>query len=138
MASYASSSGLAGAIEDAQSPSWSLRASAGGRLAPYAGVPSAADALERLLLDPEDTAVTRETAHALLMQRSFSAVRLVALAVARADDNQADWLHTAAQDLVWQQGEVGRDISALCAFLADDPHSDVQRGAAEILRWTAA
>ncbi|MGN5635693.1 hypothetical protein [Streptomyces sp. AC154] len=45
--------------------SWSVRAAAGRRLAADAEVPEVAVVLGRLLLDPYDTFVTRETAEAL-------------------------------------------------------------------------
>ncbi|MFE0631935.1 hypothetical protein ACFW3D_33900 [Streptomyces sp. NPDC058864] len=126
---------LTEAIEDGLSPSWSVRAAAGRRLAPYAGLVSATAVLERLLLDPEDTLVTRTAAEALLRQGSVAAVRLVARAAARADDNHGDWLRTAAHDVAREPGEAGRGVSAACAVLADDPDGDVRRGAAEVAEW---
>lgn len=91
-------SGLRAALAEASSPSWSRRARAGRDLASFAEVPEAAEALARLLLDAGDTAVTRQTAEALARVGTVAAVRLVAQAVAEADDNHADWLWTGVQD----------------------------------------
>lgn len=53
-----------------------------------------------LLLDVENTAVPRETAEALALALAGTptSIRPVALAVAAADDNQADWLQTGVHD----------------------------------------
>ncbi|MET7572414.1 hypothetical protein ABZT04_28535 [Streptomyces sp. NPDC005492] len=42
--------------------------------------------------------MTSGLAAALARVGTAAAVRLIALAVARADDNQADWLHTGVHD----------------------------------------
>lgn len=87
-----------------------------------------------LLLDVEDTAVTRQTAEALARVGSMAAIRLIALAVAEADDNQADWLQTGVYDaLVGPDGVP--DVAAACGKLARDPEEAVRRGAAEISAW---
>ncbi|MFE7075262.1 hypothetical protein ACFU96_34730 [Streptomyces sp. NPDC057620] len=84
--------GLEAALAEASSPSWTRRVRAGRGLASFADVPEAAGALAGLLLDVEDTAMTRQTAEALTRVGTVAALRLVARAVAEADDNQADWL----------------------------------------------
>lgn len=89
---------LEAALAGASSPSWSRRVRAGCDLAPFADVPEAADALVRLLLDVEDSAVTRRTAEALARVGTAAATRLIALAGAEADDSQADWIQTGVQD----------------------------------------
>ncbi|MGR3875528.1 hypothetical protein ACUXZZ_44065 [Streptomyces graminifolii] len=87
-----------------------------------------------LLLDAEDTAVTRQTAEALTRVGTVTAMRLVALAVAEADDNQADWLQTGVHDaLVGPRGVP--DVAAACKKLARDPEEAVRRGAADISAW---
>ncbi|MFF5538445.1 hypothetical protein ACFY71_39345 [Streptomyces cinerochromogenes] len=87
-----------------------------------------------LLLDVEDTAVTRQTAEALARVGTVAAVRLIALAVAEADDNQADWLRTGVHDaLVGPDGVP--DMAAACGKLARDQEEAVRRGAAEISDW---
>ncbi|MCJ1679267.1 hypothetical protein MTF65_18340 [Streptomyces sp. APSN-46.1] len=88
-----------------------------------------------LLLDVEDTAVTRQTAEALARVGTVAAVRLIALAVAEADDNQADWLHTGVHDaLVGADGVP--DIAEVCGKLARDREEAVRRGASDISVWT--
>ncbi|MFI6039847.1 hypothetical protein ACIBBD_38095 [Streptomyces sp. NPDC051315] len=87
-----------------------------------------------LLLDVEDTAVTRQTAEALTRVGTVAAIRLIALAVAEADDNRADWLRTGVHDaLVGPGGAPG--VAAACGMLARDPEEAVRRGAADIAAW---
>ncbi|MFI0966511.1 hypothetical protein ACH4S8_34730 [Streptomyces sp. NPDC021080] len=124
-------------MAEASSPSWTQRACAGRDLASFAEVPEAAEALVGLLLDIENTAVTRQTAEALTQVGTAAAMRLVALAVAEADDSQADWLQTGVHDaLVDSDG--GSDIATVCGRLARDPEEAVRRGAADISAWTDA
>ncbi|MFJ3202942.1 hypothetical protein [Streptomyces sp. NPDC086989] len=124
-------SGWEAALAEASSPSWKQRARAGRDLAFFADVPEAAEALVGLLLDVEDTAVTRQTAEALAQVGTMAAVRLIALAVAEADDNHADWLKTGVYDaLVDPDG-----VAATCRKLARDQEEAVRRGAEEISAW---
>lgn len=128
--------GLESALAEAASPSWTQRARAGCDLASFAGVPALAEVLVGLLLDAENTAVTRQTAEALARTGTPAAVRLIALAVVEADDNQADWLQTGVHDA--RVGPEGvPDIAAACGKLARDPDEAVRRGAAEISAWAA-
>ncbi|WP_107528753.1 HEAT repeat domain-containing protein [Streptomyces sp. Ru72] len=128
-------SGLERALAEASSPSWTQRVRAGRDLASFADVPEAAEALVGLLLDAEDTAVTRQTAKALARVGTVAAIRLIALAVAEADDNRADWLQAGVHDaLVGPDG--APDIAAACGKLARDPEEAVRRGAADISVWT--
>lgn len=121
-------------MTEASSPSWTQRARAGRHLASFAEAPAAAKALVGLLLDVEDTAVTRQTAEALARVGTVAAIRLIALAVAEADDNQADWLQTGVCDaLVGLDGVP--DVAAVCGKLARDPDEAVRRGAADISAW---
>jgi len=129
-------SGWKAALAEAGSPSWSRRARAGRDLASFADVPEAAEALARLLLDAEDTAVTRQMAEALTRVGTVAAVRLIARAVAEADDNHADWLQTGVQDALVGPDRVP-DVAAVCGRLADHPEEAVRRGAAEIRAWAA-
>ncbi|MEU5344184.1 MULTISPECIES: hypothetical protein [unclassified Streptomyces] len=128
-------SGLEAALAEASSLSWTQRARAGRDLASFPDVPEAAEALVGLLLDVEDTAVIRQTAEALARVGTVAAVRLIALAVAEADDNQADWLQTGVHDaLVGPDGVP--DVAAACANLARDQKDAVRRAAADISAWT--
>lgn len=83
---------LSSAFQDAEAKSWSVRAAAGQHLAAHAEVDGAARVLHLLLLDDQDTAVTQETAEALLQRGDVLGLRLVlkALAVA-ADPTAPDW-----------------------------------------------
>ncbi|WP_392972742.1 hypothetical protein [Streptomyces sp. LN245] len=86
-----------------------------------------------LLPDVEDTAVTRQTAETLARVGTVAAIRLIALAVAEADDNQADWLQTGVHDAL--VGGSVPDVAAACGKLARDPEEAVRRGAADISAW---
>lgn len=121
-------------MAEASSPSWSQRVRAGRDLASFADVPEAAEALTGLLLDGEDTAVTRQTAEALARVGTVAAVRLIALAVAAADDNQANWLQTGVHDALVGPDDAP-DVAAVCGQLARDPEEAVRRGAVEISAW---
>ncbi|MEU7428636.1 HEAT repeat domain-containing protein [Streptomyces sp. NPDC040750] len=127
--------GLEAALAEASSPSWTQRVRAGRDLASFADVPEAAEALVGLLLDVEDTAVTRQTAEALARVGTVAAIRLIARAVAEAEDNHADWLQTGVHDaLAGPDGPL--DVAAACGKLARDPEEAVRRGAADISMWT--
>ncbi|MFE2163968.1 HEAT repeat domain-containing protein [Streptomyces sp. NPDC059447] len=127
-------SGLESALAGASSPSWRQRARAGRDLASFAGAPEAAEVLVGLLLDAEDTAVTRQTAEALARVGTAAAVRLIALAVVEADGTQADWLQAGVHDaLVGPDGAPG--VAVACGKLALDQEEAVRRGAAEISAW---
>ncbi|WP_399935861.1 hypothetical protein [Streptomyces kanamyceticus] len=128
-------SGLEAALVEASSPAWTQRVCAGRDLASFADVPEAAEVLVGLLLDVEDTAVTRQTAGALARVGTVAAVRLIALAVAEADDNQVDWLQTGVHDAFVGPDGVP-DVAVACEKLARDPEEVVRRGAAEISAWT--
>ncbi|WP_436994741.1 HEAT repeat domain-containing protein [Streptomyces sp. enrichment culture] len=128
-------SGLEAALAEASSPSWKERVRAGRDLASFADAPEAVEALVGLLLDVEDTAVTRQTAEALARVGTVAAVRLIALAVVEADDNQADWLRTGVHDALAGPDGVP-DVAAACGKLAQAPEEAVRRGAAEISAWT--
>ena len=87
-----------------------------------------------LLLDVADTAVTRQTAEALARVGTVTTMRLIALAVADADDSRADWMQTGVHDVLAGPDSVP-DLAAVCGQLARDPEAVVRRGATEILAW---
>ncbi|MEU8972818.1 hypothetical protein AB0D11_26700 [Streptomyces monashensis] len=124
-------------MAEASSPLWTRRVRAGRDLAFFADVPEAAETLVGLLLDAEDTAVTRQTAEALARVGTVAAVRLIALAVAEADDTQADWLHTGVHDALLASGGAP-EVAAACGQLARDPEEAVRRGAADVSVWAHA
>ncbi|MFG2266688.1 hypothetical protein [Streptomyces sp. NPDC048720] len=77
--------GLGAALRDAESEAWPRRAAAGRQLAAIAGQGEVALVLERLLLDPHDTAVTQETAEALLQRGDLVGLRNVLATLSRAE-----------------------------------------------------
>ncbi|MES9558750.1 MULTISPECIES: hypothetical protein [unclassified Streptomyces] len=88
-----------------------------------------------LLLDVEDTAVARHTAETLARVGTLAAVRLIALAVARADDSHVEWMQTGVHDALAGPDGVP-DVAAVCGQLAQDPEEAVCLAAAEISTWT--
>ncbi|MFD5764799.1 hypothetical protein ACFWIN_03105 [Streptomyces sp. NPDC127049] len=128
---------LQAALDEASSPEWARRARAGRDLAAFADVPEAAEVLARLLMDADDTAVTRWTAEALAGVGTVDAVRLVARAIAEADCLRADWLETGVHDML-VASDGGAAVAAACESLARDPEEAVRRGAGLIAGWTGA
>ncbi|MEV6247353.1 hypothetical protein AB0M38_14270 [Streptomyces sp. NPDC051742] len=121
-------------LRDARSDSWALRAAAGRRLAASAEDPAAAEVLRKLLLDGQDTAVTRETAEALLERWDVHGLRLVLAAFADADDNTADYLDGAISDVCCQSDEDFERLRELVSTLpAADADPVIERQAARIL-----
>ncbi|MFI5805007.1 hypothetical protein [Streptomyces sp. NPDC051561] len=113
---------LSKVIEDAASPTWSVRAAAGRRLARSAGIAEVADVLHRLLLDAQDTGVTSQTAEALLARKDTVGLRHVLLArswaadpstaeeIQAALDCDPDWMTTQGADrLIKQLRELATD-----------------------------
>ncbi|MDG4861646.1 hypothetical protein P8605_26265 [Streptomyces sp. T-3] len=113
---------LRAAISNADSPAWSVRAEAGRQLAMSARLDEVADVLHRLLLDAQDTAVTAETAEALLARKDTAGLRSVLLArswaaepataaeIQAALDCDPDWLTTEGADrLIKQLRELAAD-----------------------------
>lgn len=78
---------LSAAVSKADSSQWSLRAAAGREPATRATIEETAGVVLRLLLDPEDTAVTQETAAALLARAGVHGLRHVLLAMSRATES---------------------------------------------------
>ncbi|MCE7082309.1 hypothetical protein [Streptomyces sp. ST2-7A] len=119
---------------DALSSSWSRRTRAGRILAPFAGLPEVDDVLLRLLGDPEDTAVTLETAEALAGVGTWEAVRLLAVGLAKGDDQQGDWILTGLHNVLVDANGLP-EVMAACGELVHHPDETVRRGVAEILAW---
>ncbi|WP_329624991.1 hypothetical protein OG357_35395 [Streptomyces sp. NBC_01255] len=88
------------ALDGASSPMWLRRVRAGQQLAPFADVPAAAEALVGLPLDPEDTAVTLQTAEGLMRVGTVdSAPGLAEVCGQLAVDREADVRRGATQVL---------------------------------------
>lgn len=84
---------FADALASANDARIEVRAAAGVVLASTPDLDTVTDTLMRLLLDPDDTFVTSETAQALVGRRDVPGMRLVISALARADEeNTANWI----------------------------------------------
>ncbi|MCT4352022.1 hypothetical protein M5362_02575 [Streptomyces sp. Je 1-79] len=123
---------LSSLVGDAASPSWSVRAAAGRRLAAYAEDAEVAAVLHRLLLDGQDTFVTQETAEGLLERWDVVGLRLVLAADAVADDDAGDHLHAALLNVCRQSFEDEERLEALCTALASDTDPAVRAAARRI------
>lgn len=114
---------LTAAMEDADSPLWSVRADAGRRLATSAELVGVADVLHRLLLDAQDTGVTQRTAEALLARGDTRGLRTVLAALFYAAEmGTLDQLSAAVDcDPNWmtEEGE-SRLVRQLQELTADD------------------
>lgn len=112
------------ALRDAESESWSCRAVAGRRLAAIAGQEEVASILERLLLDPHDTGVTQETADALLQRRDLVGLRIVLVALSRAEAwetaDQLDGEVYNHQSWMIADGQQDQFVQQLEALTADE------------------
>lgn len=108
------------------------RADAGHGLAAFAEMPEARGPLLDLVLDPGDTFVTRRTAEALLRRTDGAGLTIVASALAVADANHSDWIHTAIVD-VFSVFSVDRDrATRWCEELSRSEDARVARGAGEL------
>lgn len=114
---------LSAAVQDADSPDWSVRAAVGRRLATSDKIDEVADVIHRLLLDLQDSAVTKETAEALLARKDTAGLRCVLLASSQAVEFwTADQLEAALDcDPEWMTTEgADRLIQQLHELAADD------------------
>ncbi len=101
---------------------WQERAALGQSLAADFEDPGVARRLIALLLDPDDTWVTRQTAAALWGMRRPEVVRLVLVASSRADDNHNDYLIGALADFPAQSpGDEDHFIREALIAVHDDP-----------------
>ncbi|MFD7083409.1 hypothetical protein [Streptomyces sp. NPDC059918] len=108
------------------------RADAGRGLAGFAEMKEAVGPLLELLLDREDTFVTRVTAEALLRRQDRAGLLVVASALAAASPNHGDWIHTAILDAFAIYASDRDDALRLCEELARDPDERVALGAREL------
>ncbi|GAA4833999.1 hypothetical protein [Kitasatospora terrestris] len=112
-----------------RSASYQDRADAGRGLAALAELPEAQQPLLDLVLDPDDTYVTRVTVRALLRRNDRAGLTIVASALAVADDNHADWIHTAVHDVLSIFATDRDDALRLCERIAQGDDDRVARGA---------
>ena len=109
------------------------RADAGRGLASFAETAEARGPLLDLVLDAGDTFVTRATAEALLRRQDTVGLAAIASALAAADPNHADWIHTAVLD-VFGVLSIERDAAVrVSEALAWDPDERVRRGAEQLV-----
>jgi hypothetical protein len=119
---------VAALIRLAGSPGYRDRADAGRSLATFAEMPEARGPLLGLVLDADDTFITRATAEALLRRQDSAGLGVVASALAAAGPNHADWIHTAVLDVF---GVFSRDRDAAvreCEALARDSDEQTRCG----------
>ncbi|MEU1473499.1 hypothetical protein ABZ434_35470 [Streptomyces sp. NPDC005761] len=112
-----------------RSDDWRDRADAGDSLARFAEVPEALEPLLGLVLDPGDTFVTRQTAEGLLRRKDRAGLTIVASALAVADDNHADYIHTAIVDVFSIFSDDLDEALRLSEEMAGDTDDRVVQGA---------
>lgn len=92
-------------------------------------MPEAEEPLLRLVLDPGDTFVTRQTTEGLLRRKDRVGLTIVASALAVANDNHADYIHAA---IVYVFSILSSDLDEalrLCEELSSDTDDRVVLGA---------
>ncbi|MFD8791469.1 hypothetical protein [Streptomyces vinaceus] len=127
---------LTAAMKDADSPSWSVRAAAGRRLAAAAEVGDVSEVLHRLLLDAQDTGVTQETAEALLARADTEGLRIVLAALSCAAHTwTSDQLSAAVDcDPEWMTDSGERRLIQQLQELTTDDDAGVRSEAERLLK----
>ncbi|WP_082598697.1 MULTISPECIES: hypothetical protein [unclassified Kitasatospora] len=115
-----------------RSPDYRDRADAGHGLAGFAEMPEAVRPLLELVLDPDDTFVTLVTARAVLRRKDRAGLRIVASALATADENRSDWIHTAIVDVFGIFAIDRDDAMRLCEEMSRDADGHVALGARQL------
>lgn len=95
-------------------------------------MPEAVGPLLGLVLDPDNTCVTRRTSAGLLRRKDGAGLTIVASALAVANDTQADWIHTAAHDVFSVFSEDLDEALRLCEEMSDDTDGRAARGARQL------
>lgn len=129
---------VAALITLAGSPDYRDRADAGRGLANFAEMPEAGEPLLELVLDAGDTSVTRATAEALLRRQDSAGLAVVASALATADSNHTEWIHTAVLDVF---GVIASDRDAavrVCEALCRETEERTRRDAGRLATVLAA
>ncbi|MEU9992494.1 hypothetical protein AB0E10_37975 [Streptomyces sp. NPDC048045] len=126
---------LSAAIQNADSAAWSVRAVAGRQLAMSDKIDVVADIIHRLLLDAQDTAVTQETAVALLARKDTVGLRCVLLAASYSVETwTADEIYTALNgDPDWMTTNGADRLIKQLYELATDDDAGVRHEVQEIL-----
>ncbi|MFI6422935.1 hypothetical protein ACIBG6_36800 [Streptomyces sp. NPDC050842] len=113
------------------------RADAGHGLAGFADMSEAFGLLLELVLDPRDTFVTRRTTQALLRRKDRIGLTIVASALAVANPNHSDWIHTAVVDVLSIFSADRDDAMRLCEEMSQGADDRVARGARQLLELLA-
>ncbi|WP_244205206.1 hypothetical protein [Streptomyces bobili] len=108
------------------------RADAGHGLAGFAEMQEALGPLLELVLDAGDTFVTRVTAEAVLRRKDRIGLAVVASALAVADSNHSDWIHTALHDVFSIFSEDRDNAMQLCEEMLRDTDDRVALGARQM------
>ncbi|MFJ1847462.1 hypothetical protein [Streptomyces sp. NPDC088146] len=108
------------------------RADAGHGLAGFAEMQEALGPLLELVLDAGDTFVTRVTAEAVLRRKDRIGLAVVASALAVADSNHSDWIHTALHDVFSIFSEDRENAMQLCEEMLRDTDDRVALGARQM------
>lgn len=125
-------------IRLAESSDYRDRADAGRALATFADRPEAKAPLLDLVLDAGNTFVTRATAEALLRRQDSAGLATIASALATADPNHADWIHTAVLD-VFSVFTRDRDAALReCEALTQDVDEQARTGIEELIAMLTA
>ncbi|WP_224284705.1 hypothetical protein [Streptomyces sp. LS1784] len=115
-----------------QSHDYRDRADAGHGLAGFAEMQEALGPLLELVLDPADTFVTRVTAEAVLRRKDRIGLAVVASALAVADSNHSDWIHTAILDVFGISSEDRDNALQLCEEMLRDTGDRGSLGARQL------
>ena len=129
---------VAALLRLAGSSAYQDRADAGRALASFAEMSEAMQPLRRLLLDAGNTFVTLVTADALLRRSDPAGLALVARALTDADDNHADWIATAVQNVYMIYANERDAAVRICDALLEEPDPDIRQGAARLSGTLAA
>lgn len=108
------------------------RADAGHGLAGFAEMQEAVGPLLELVLDPDDTFVTRRTVEALLRRKDRVGLTIVASALAVANSNHSDWIHTAIVDVFSIFSDDRDNAIRLCEEMARETDDRVALGARQL------
>ncbi|MER5635604.1 hypothetical protein ABT095_01450 [Kitasatospora sp. NPDC002227] len=108
------------------------RANAGHGLAAFADMQEALGPLLELVLDPDDTFVTRVTAEAVLRRKDRIGLATVASAMAVAGPNHRDWIHTAITDVFGIFSKDRDNAMQLCEEMLRDADDRVALGARQL------
>ncbi len=117
-------------ISLATSDDYRDRADAGRALASFAEGSEARASLVRLVLDPDDTFVTRETAEALLRRQDAAGFAIVAEALASADFQHGTYIHDAVRAVFMVFASERDRAIETCGVLELDANPRVRQGAA--------